>query len=158
MDSTKLSIKSPLIWSVCVLALLTACLQGTEYPPEPEIKYLSYTKTDSVNLLGQNKPFVVITFEFTDGDGDIGEVQNDTTKNMFLAEFGILNGVRQTPVNLPYTIPFVTPSGQNKSLKGEIDVDIHLLTFPYDSVIYEIYIVDRGGNQSNIITTPIIPL
>ena len=141
------------------IVVLGSCLNGNEYPPEPDIKFLSFTSTDSLNLFGQISNLLVLTFEFTDGDGDIGAEEGDTIINMFVSEYGILNKVQQSPTPLRYTIPSITQSGQNKSLKGEIDIKITLLPFfSYDSVLYDIYIVDRSGNKSNLITTPIIPL
>ena len=138
---------------------LGSCLQGIQYPPEPEITYLSYTKRDSLDMLGNpTTHFILITFEFTDGDGNIGEPDNSETKNLFVSEYGILNGVKQAPITSEYRMPDITPNGQNKSLKGEVDLEIVLLFYPYDSVLYEIYIVDRSNNESNIISTPMIPL
>ena len=139
---------------------LASCLQGVKYPPEPQITYEKYTVTDSMDILGNpTSHFILITFGFTDGDGNIGEAESSTTKNLFLIEYGIENGVRQSPVESAYRMPDITPAGQNKSLKGEVDIDILLFAnYPYDSVQYEIYIKDRSNNESNIITTPIIPL
>jgi len=139
---------------------LASCLQGVKYPPEPQLTYLDHTVTDSLDILGNPAShFILITFEFTDGDGNIGEPENSKTKNLFVSEYGILNGVKQTPVESQYRLPDVTPDGQNKSLKGEVDVDIVLFAnYPHDSVQYEIYISDRSNNESNIISTPIIPL
>ena len=140
--------------------MLASCLQGVKYPPEPQITYLSYTKTESLDLLGNpTSHFILITFEFTDGDGNLGEPESSVTKNLFVSEYGILNGEKQAPIESQYRMPDITPKGQNKSLKGEVDIDIVLFTnYPYDSVQFEIYIKDRSNNESNIITTPIIPL
>ena len=140
--------------------IFASCLQGVKYPPEPQITYLSYTETDSLDLLGNpTSHFVLITFEFTDGDGNLGEAESSVTKNLFVSEYGILNGEKQAPVESQYRMPDITPKGQNKSLKGEVDIDIVLFAnYPYDSVQFEIYIKDRSNNESNIITTPIIPL
>ena len=139
---------------------LASCLQGVKYPPEPQITYLTHTVTDSLDILGNPAShFILITFEFTDGDGNIGEPESSETKNLFVSEYGIVNGEKQTPVESQYRLPDVTPDGQNKSLKGEVDVDIILFAnYPHDSVQYEIYIRDRSNNESNIISTPIIQL
>lgn len=160
-SSTKLGIKFSLIWSLFGVLFFSSCLQGTKYPVEPDIKFISATFVDSVEPQLGNPAFIgVITFSFTDGDGDIGVPDGDTTINMFVSQIGIKNGEWQTPEDLDYTIPYITPDGQNKSLKGEIDIDIMIISafFPYDSIIYEIYIEDRNENTSNIITTPIIAL
>jgi len=145
------------------MAGLISCLKGTQYPDEPEIEFISTVFTDSVDLLGNQSFLGVITFGFTDGDGDIGIRQGDTTKNMFVLQIGIKNGQNQVPTDLSYGIPYVTPSGQNKNLRGEIDVDVNIPNplgnpYPFDSVFFEIYIEDRAKNQSNVITTPIIVL
>jgi len=149
------------VLATIVLVGLSSCLQGTKYPDEPQIEFISAVFQDSIDPFLQNTVYIgVITFGFTDGDGDIGVSQGDTTKNMFAYQIGISNGEQQSPELLDYTIPYVTPEGQNKSLKGEIDIDVMIspLLFPYDSVQFEIYIEDRDKNQSNIITTPIIVL
>ena len=67
-----------------LMAGLISCLKGTQYPDEPEIEFISTVFTDSVDLLGNQSFLGVITFGFTDGDGDIGIRQGDTTKNMFI--------------------------------------------------------------------------
>jgi hypothetical protein len=44
--------------------------------------------------------------------------------------------------------------GQNKTVKGEIKVQIYyFLAPPYDTIRYDFYIVDRNGNKSNIEST-----
>ena len=146
-----------------VMAGLTSCLEGSQFPDEPEIEFISAVFTDSMDLLGNQVFLGIITIGFTDGDGDIGIRQGDTTKNMFVYQVGIDNGQNQAPSDLSYGIPFITPSGQNKNIKGEIDVDVNIPSplsnpYPYDSVFFEIYIEDRSKNQSNVITTPIIAL
>lgn len=164
LNSTKLSIKYPLIWSLAGILLLSSCLKGVQYPPEPVIELISVVFTDSIEPQLGNKMYIgLITFGFTDGDGNIGVNQGDTTENMFVHEIGIVNGEHQAPIDLSYTIPYLTPDGQNKSLKGEIDVELFLEPAPpkphvYDTVIFELYIVDRSNNKSNIITTPTIVL
>ncbi|MBL4753137.1 MAG: hypothetical protein JKY52_06025 [Flavobacteriales bacterium] len=152
---------SAILGTALLIAGLTSCLEGSQFPDEPEIEFISTVFTDSVDLLGNQSFIGIITLGFTDGDGDIGIRQGDTTKNMFVFQVGIDNGQNQAPTNLSYGIPFVTPSGQNKNIKGEIDVEINIPNplinpYPYDSVFFEIYIEDRGKNQSNMITTPSI--
>ena len=144
------------------IAVMTSCLNGDEYPLEPDIKYVSAVFKDTLDQLGNVAYLGTITFEFTDGDGDIGTETGDTTNNMFVDEIELANGIRQTPVPHEYKIPYITPGGSNQSLKGEIDVEVEIFKSfnppTYDTVIYEIYIVDRANNKSNIITTPIIAL
>lgn len=53
-------------------------------------------------------------------------------------------------------VPIITPSGQNKALKGEIELVIELLFTRPDSVRFEIILVDRELHESNRLVTPII--
>ncbi|MBL4657307.1 MAG: hypothetical protein JKX73_04850 [Flavobacteriales bacterium] len=159
MDITKLSIKIPLFWCLGTILLLSSCLKGTEYPDEPVIELISMEFTDSIEPLLGNKMYIgIITFGFTDGDGNIGVHPNDSTENMVVYEYGVVNGIDQAPIDLSYSIPYVTPTGQNKSIKGEIDVELFLEPAPpkphlYDTVYFELFIKDRSNNKSNIITT-----
>lgn len=157
-DPTKLSIKYPLLWCMCIIVLLSSCLKGTEYPLEPEIEFISMSFADSTApMLGGPMYIGVITIGFTDGDGDIGGFQNDTTINMFVSQINIVNGEHLSPIDKSYTIPYVTPEGQNKSLKGEIDIELFFLPFEIaDTAMFEVYIEDRSKNKSNIISTPVV--
>ncbi|MBA7579337.1 hypothetical protein ES708_21207 [subsurface metagenome] len=53
----------------------------------------------------------------------------------------------ETPLN--YRIPYIESEGQNKTLKGEIQVDFFYLIIKYDTIKYKFYIVDRALHKSN---------
>ena len=144
------------------LLLAGGCLQVETLPPEPSVEFVSVTQlTDSASLV----------FSFKDGDGDIGLDPNDTTgqfapgqtffHNLFVEYFEKQNGVwQQINLQLPYRyrIPVITPTGQNKSLEGEIS--IALAPFPtdpfsrFDTVKYSIQLADRALHLSNVVETP----
>jgi len=144
------------------LFLSAGCLQIDELPPEPSVEFVSITQfTDSAALV----------FAFQDGDGDIGLTDSDTTgqfapgqtffHNLFVEYFEKQNGVwQQINLQLPYRyrIPVITPTGQNKSLEGEIS--IALTPFPtdplspFDTVKYSIQLADRAFHLSNVVETP----
>ena len=71
---------------------------------------------------------------------------------MFIKQNGVWNTI-DTPVSS--RIPYLTPDGKNKALKGEILRELNL-PFPLvnDTMKYDIFIYDRGLHQSNTITTP----
>lgn len=155
-----------LVLVIVATTIASSCNPGRSYPDEPKIEYVSYTFTDSLDILGNVTHLGLLTISFTDGDGDIGLFQSETDINdIFIYRVGISNG---SPVltdmdTLNFRIPYLTPEGQNKTLKGEIDIEINLYkdiipTYPYDTMYYEVYIKDRGLNESNIITTPEIVL
>ncbi len=147
-----------------VICSMTACISPPEYDDVPEIEFISIS-TDIVDEGFLVQP-VEIVFGFTDGDGDLG---SDTTRNIFLVDPRIEEPIR-------YRIPFIEPQGTNNGISGEITIELTTsvqlccLTpetqipcstpspnFPLDTMVYELYILDEAGNQSNTIsTTPII--
>ena len=148
--------------------LLISCDPGRQYPDEPVIKFESYSIKDTIEpLLGNPAQILILKISFTDGDGDIGldaiytlppkdNCMDSTCSNIYINATVIKNGYSQElPYN--YRIPVITPTGQNKALKGEIDVKLIFIP-PYDTAICEIYLVDRKLHRSEIITTPKIAL
>ncbi len=153
--------------------LFFSCRKIESYPVIPSIKFKSFTLRDTVDDL--NNPVIRggLVFSFVDGDGDIGLPQPDSTLtdttnyNLFFTLYEKLDGEfakvdeddLATPLN--YRIPFIEIEGQNKTLKGEIQVDFDyniIFLLKYDTIKYEFYLVDRALNQSNVETTPEIPL
>jgi hypothetical protein len=134
----------------------TACLKKETASPIPLIEFKDFqANKDTANLL----------FLFTDGDGDIGLTQSDTVPpnnyNCFIAYLEKQNGVwvkRQLPFDFNYRIPVVNTSNKKKTIKGEIKIAIKPYYYDpfsaYDTIKYEIYIVDKSLNKSNVINTP----
>ena len=141
-----------------------SCLKGPQYPPEPSIALIGYTYKDSLDDLGNPAHLGMLTFSFTDGDGDIGLSESDTTApfdyNLYVNRIGILGGDELAPEELKFRIPDITPTGQNKTLMGEVDVDLDVFSIllPYDTMYYEVNIKDRSLHISNTITTDYIVL
>lgn len=161
---------------ITVLALLSSCLKPVSYPDEPELHSATYTK------LGDS---LLLSFEFTDGDGDVGLNAGDTVSpydpgsffhyNVYVEYFEMMDGEwvkgRLDPagnnfptadtINFQYRIKNLTPIGQNKTLKGTINITIEA---PYynpisnhnDSIKYRISLIDRALNISNLIETDLI--
>ena len=151
--------------------LLVSCLKREEFPPNPLIEYSEFVKygTDSANFV----------FTFTDGDGDIGLDEGDTTGSFAPGQPYYYNfvmtyyykdasgnfvpydanpatpGVMDT-LMYRYRIPDITPEGQNKVLDGEMRIK---LLAPYYGLghqvyKYDAYIYDRSLQKSNVIITP----
>ncbi|HQW85680.1 MAG TPA: hypothetical protein PLH93_00770 [Flavobacteriales bacterium] len=158
------TISSKVAGALALLLLTAGCQRTEEFPVEPRIELKSFTTHgDSASL--------VITF--TDGDGDIGLGQGDTLPpydvapwfyNLFLDYEEKQNGVWVRPallLPLYYRVPVITPSGQDKTLEGELAVALTpwptIPNTPFDTVRYVVKLVDRALHESNTITTgPIV--
>lgn len=148
-----------------LLVALTGCRPEKKFPAEPVIEFKSFTQYgDSASLV----------INFTDGDGDIGLGESDSQPpfdtgstyyhNLFLEYDTLENGTwRRVQFLLPlyYRIPRITPTGQNKTLEGEIAVALKpwpLVTYPAgwpaDTVRFTVTLVDRSLNVSNTVESP----
>jgi len=157
-----------LIISISALIILSfaSCKKDEVFSNIPAIKM-------SEDQVYENPTEMII--DFTDGDGDIGFNEGDTLPpyNLDTAEFnkfyydllfyyfqknedGEWEGIVFEDVNYFYRLPVITPRGQNKSLKGEIKVAISLPLLRPDSIRFEVELIDRALNVSNLLTTPVI--
>ena len=141
-----------------------------QYPDKPQIDYQGfalYITTDALNnktLIGQ------LSFDFTDGDGNIGlNPYTDTTNinlpdslryNFFLQMYN-LEGYAYVKVPageggvLKYRIPYL----DKKPLSGTMELEISYPSIgDYDTIYYTFYIYDRDLNRSNVDTTQVIVL
>ncbi len=158
-----------------VLVLLTgACKKYEEFPPEPVIKYLDFIMLRDSEGIDQRG---VLKFSYTDGDGNIGLYSEDTVApydyNLFIKYFELQNGVFKeifliTPTYINDStivydtatfngrIPILTPAGKNKAIRGEIEdtLNVNNILSPFDTIKFEVYIMDRDLNRSNTIATP----
>ena len=148
---------------ILISGVFYSCKKDNVYPIEPVIEM----SPDQIYLSPST-----ITISFTDGDGDIGLNDGDTVApynynpvdfnkyyyNLLLYYF-VKNGDvwEETDLIVPYyyRVPNLTPSGQNKSLKGKIEVSITLPINRPDSIHFNVELIDRALHSSNILTTPV---
>ena len=141
----------------CVLAVGLAyggCGKKFSSSTTPQITYGSI----SPQIAREAKDTININMTFLDGDGDLGPANNeDTTTNVFVIDRRSGNSV----LSFTYRLPYITPPGSNKAIKG--DIQLHLpqpfrrLGHPRDTAKFDVQIADRAGHRSNTITTsPVI--
>ena len=152
------------------LMLLASCNEVTEtYPDEPVVDYQTFGIYISEDALGNQVAIGRLTFNFTDGDGNLGlppleENSNpllpDSMKYNFYLQLYDLQGYEfvQIPESeggiLKYRIPFLA----KQPTKGIMDLDISYPLIVHDTIFYTFYIVDRTFNHSNTDTTDVIVL
>lgn len=153
-------------------AFLFSCLQKQEYPEVPSLEYKSFTLLR--HPLSDYDSIGILLLGYTDGDGDLGLNLIDTSSyNFFVSYFKMENGklepgTRYNPITEKFdTINFnsrfykLAPEDYSGWLKGDIEDTIRPLYDPrstktHDTVLYKIYMVDRAGNKSNTVETPLI--
>jgi hypothetical protein len=155
---------------VFVISLLSySCQKDNSYSIIPAIEF------SEIKTIPDRLDSVDLVISFTDGDGDIGFTQGDTLPpfnydpinyNYYYFNFHFVTYhfvdtswveyVFPDPYSNGYRIEYITPTGQNKSLKGTIQVGLRLSPAMPDSVYYEIQLVDRALHISNTVQTPVI--
>lgn len=141
----------------------------TVYPDTPVVDYQGFGLFISVDGLGNRTLMGQLTFDFTDGDGNIGlppledttELSlPDTVKYNFFLQLYDLQDYEYVKVPesdggvLKYRIPYL----DKKPLSGTMDLQIAYPVIKYDTIYYTFYIYDRDYNRSNTDTTDVIVL
>lgn len=155
-------------------SFLASCIKEPDFPNEPEIAFVSLSKTNTTVALDSVK----VIFSFTDGDGNLGsssssnpgcgsnvcDYTSDSScyKNPYFDCFII--DARDSCYQF-VSLPDVEPTGDIKSVSGEFEVTFFAFCkcggtpCPVNQKnSYSIIIRDRAGNYSNIIQTDSITI
>ena len=152
------------------VVLFQFCVQPPDYPKEPVIQYIGLSKSTMQQGTGYQDSLFV-TFSFTDGDGDLGYPESESTPSVFFRDS------RDSFFKPPIQLPYVDPQGAGNGISGEITVKLPTIccifttpegiklacedvpnTMQYDTFYYFIKIKDRAGHESNEIKTAAIRL
>jgi hypothetical protein len=155
------------------LLLLAGCIPPPDYPIEPEIEFISVSKT-VLNYNGIFGDSLRVVFGFKDGDGDIGFEPYDSTdcnrcSDSCLTHPSLSIFVYDNRTNClsPFHVPYVPPKGSSDAISGKVDMVIstcciidgfvcppNVPSGVTDTVQYTIQIKDRAGHLSNKIELP----
>ncbi len=140
------------ITTIFVFAQLFSCLKPPKFSETPLIEFVSINSTQ----VQQQVDSIQMIISFKDGDGDLGSLESDTSTNCFITD----HRPGKPDYTYTYKIPFITPKGTTKDISGTIAINLPGITcIPFhttDSVTYKIVIMDRAGNKSNEVQTPVI--
>ena len=162
-----------------ILVTVSACITEPNYSKTPAISFKSlvkYTLAAGTGVGQTRRDSVVTTISFQDGDGDMGEDVNDTTRikqlftnetwgNYELKTFQFSNGKFTElilPANGKLYYPRLTKDGQKGSIEGTLDFSQKFFyqtgTSGYKMVPvkFQIRVRDRAFNVSNTIETDTI--
>ena len=121
-----------------------------EYPIEPTIEFINVSPSE----LTEGSDHIIISFKYTDGNGDLGE-NNSTAKNLFVTD-------NRLGITYSFRIKQLAPDGSSIPITGTLNTDIGTVfitnSTQQQTANFSLYIVDRAGNQSNTITTSAITI
>ena len=143
--------------SVCGIS---ACYKTPTYPIEPHIEFQDYTVAQPYTITDTGN----LRITFTDGDGDLGMLNNSDSGTLSKI---YINNIKYALPSVPRNIPIIPQKGTTKAISGTIDIKLAgsggvglldesyclLIQHPLDTLTFSIYIMDRAGHKSNVITT-----
>ena len=158
-----------IFWAILPFLFLTSCFKGENYPVEPII---------SEPLFAASGDSAVLTFSFTDGDGDIGLDDSEVSPpydtaskyhyNLYVDyyEKDDVNGwqrgkdIAGDSIVFKYRLEPIIIKGKNRGIKGTMDVAMNNYYNPFsdqsDTIRYRIQLIDRALNESNYLETDMI--
>lgn len=142
------NIKIPFL--ILVSICFFSCSKDSSVSSVPVIKFLDVNST----TIKEFKDSLVIRFEYTDADGDIGE-DNPDKNDLFIKDRRLANADY-------YFVKPLSPPGSEIKIKGIISVQIKntflLGTGNSELTQFDIKLRDKAGNWSNSINTPNIKI
>ena len=163
----------------CVLFTMSACVKQTSYPLYPILTGISVAQTNYSELFANynGADSVLVTLNFTDGEGGIGPVPqsaSDTTTlvtcnhaydaaaiadpyyNIYYYTYHASHISTDSCLDYKYTA-YVPDNPKNVSLAGTIQFYPGIECPPtgnVDTIIFSCFIKDRYGKVSNRLRTP----
>ena len=151
------------------LLIISSCVKQEKYSEIPEISLRPFVLIFDT---GQYAVKGVLSFDFQDGNGDIGLNPGDTFPpfnrdgdyyyNLVIRYFEKQDSVYvEVVLDPPFSarIPALNPDYPGKAIKGIISDTLVMDPAPaFDTVRFEFFIYDRVLNKSNVLTTTDIPL
>ena len=133
------------------ITLVASCSKKEEISNIPEIGFISVTP----ETVTQFQDSLIFRISYKDGDGDLGE-NNDTVHNVFLTD-------SRNNVTYKYRLQELAPLSSNISIQGNVNIKLSTVGLldenaNQETATYSIFIQDRAGNSSNIVTSSVVTI
>lgn len=153
-----------------VVAVFQFCVKPPDYPDEPVIKFKNLTKNIQLQSAIDDTDTLLVTLEFTDGDGDLGSADKAN-------DISVIDSRDNSGDTL--SLPLIEQQGAGNGISGEISFVLPPTccippplngiplppcdpsvapNFLRDTVVYRVRIRDRAGHLSNEVALPPIIL
>lgn len=114
----------------------------------PQIEFVAFEPGTEVTA----GSVLTLVLSYEDGDGDLGE-NREGTENLFVKDSRL--------PELPYAfrVKELAPEGAEVAIRGQLrvalsNIPLTELSATRETTSFEVYLVDRAGNESNRIQTP----
>lgn len=152
-----MSMKNFIITIGTILLVATGCSTEPVFSIIPEIEYVDIQPREAV----ENLDSILITINFTDGDGDLGDLANSGTQSIMVRDMRVLPDGSLLPDSLAisrFSIPDLSSNARNPSIQGKIFITLSpTLVFPRNlseqRIPFSVSITDRSEHTSNTIIT-----
>jgi len=153
----------------CCLLLYVACIDAPDLPNEPKIVNIGFNVNETIGVFTPEtiNDSLFIFIEFEDGDGDLGAKEGEPLP--FVKIIDNRNGSEDV-----FEFNNLVVQAGAGSIQGQIAVKYKECCCcganngviclqddslpPTDIVTYDIQLVDRAGNESNVFTSPELTL
>ena len=154
----KTSFNSYLLIFLIITGLGYSCIKKNNYTVTPEIEFS--------NLIPYTDESADLKILFNDGNGDIGVNGNDTTLSLFTTYYyydtitlkyrAFLKTSPNDTLRSNYIVKAPTDAYKGKPISGELSVRLQQYrhSTKIKKIKYVVYLLDKAGNKSNVITTP----
>ena len=128
-----------------IISIVVCCNKNEELSKIPQLTFQNLNPTSIIEFDGP----ITFSIIYQDGDGDLGE-NNPNINNLFLKD-------QRNNIIYEYRIQELSPNGANIAITGSIDLVLNTTSITDESneqeAIFDIYVIDRAGNQSNTISS-----
>jgi len=146
--------------------VLGGCRPDKDFSDTPTLEYTTSIQYKE-DRQGTFADIVEVELYFTDGDGDIGLDEDQTSTpnfcescpyyNNLMAEIYVEEGgVKEFYSTYNARIKNLTPTGQNKTLEGKLFFQIDVTTRTSDSLHFTFQLIDRALNKSEVAESGLI--
>ncbi len=151
--------------TILTFSFSLSCTKGPNISNIPALEYQGVSK-DTIRQSVTTDDSFVLFLHIEDGDGDIGNDDNDGVFNLFIID---------SRTGQDYDQPVLIPKVPESVSKRGVLIDMELRLFPpcciyddstppcvqssanpLDSLTLDIHLVDRAGNLSNTVTSDMI--
>ena len=128
-----------------IISIVVCCNKNEDFSNIPQLTFQNLNPTSIIEFDGP----ITFSIIYKDGDGDLGE-NNPNINNLFLKD-------QRNDIIYEYRIQELSPNGANIAITGSIDLVLNTTSITDESneqeAIFDIYVIDRAGNQSNTISS-----